>query len=71
MAKKSINEKIKNVGKWSICGVIGYLILAFILKSKYPISHYGFNQDNAYDVIKEALTLAAAFFSSDCCFSTI
>ncbi|HBN5965815.1 TPA: hypothetical protein L3H12_002548 [Acinetobacter baumannii] len=63
MAKKSINEKIKNVGKWSICGVIGYLILAFILKSKYPISHYGFNQDNAYDVIKEALTLAAAFLA--------
>lgn len=63
MAKKSINEKIKNVGLWSICGVIVYLILAFILKSKYPITHYGFNQDIAYDVIKEALTLAAAFLA--------
>ncbi|MEO4207805.1 MULTISPECIES: hypothetical protein [Acinetobacter calcoaceticus/baumannii complex] len=63
MAKKSINEKIKNVGKWSVCGVIGYLILAFILKSKYPITHYDFNQDIAYDVIKEALTLAAAFLA--------
>ncbi|EOG4086959.1 hypothetical protein ACLB0G_001137 [Acinetobacter baumannii] len=63
MAKKSINEKIRNVGLWSICGVIAYLILAFILKSKYPITHYGFNQDIAYDVIKEALTIVAAFLA--------
>lgn len=63
MVKKSINEKIKIVGFWTGGGIFCYLLIAFILKSKYPIFEYSFNLDNAYDVIKEALTLAAAFLA--------
>lgn len=63
MVKKSINEKIKMIGFWTIGAIFSYLVIAFFLKSKYPIDEYSFNFDNAYDVIKEALTLAAAFLA--------
>ncbi len=33
------------------------------LKSKYPIFNFSFNPDTAYDVLKDALTLAAAFLA--------
>jgi|GEM_PF-2564663 len=63
MAKKSLNEKIKLIGFWTFGGVFWYLVIAFFLKSKYPIFDYNFNADQAYDVIKDALTLAAAFLA--------
>lgn len=63
MVKKSLNEKIKNIGIWIFGGVFWYLVIAFFLKSKYPIFNYSFNTDQAYDVIKDALTLAATFLA--------
>ncbi|MCL6184311.1 hypothetical protein MU404_13250 [Acinetobacter baumannii] len=63
MVKKSLNEKIKLIGFWTFGGVFWYLVVAFFLKSKYPIFDYSFNADQAYDVIKDALTLAAAFLA--------
>jgi hypothetical protein len=63
MAKKTLNEKIKFIGFWTFGGVFWYLVVAFFLKSKYPIFDYSFNADQAYDVIKDALTLAAAFLA--------
>ncbi|MGN5723686.1 hypothetical protein ACNQO9_00375 [Acinetobacter calcoaceticus] len=63
MAKKSLNEKIKIIGFWTFGGVFLYLVIAFFLKSKYPIFDYVFNSDHAYDVLKDALTLAATFLA--------
>lgn len=63
MAKKSLNEKIKVIGFWTFGGVFWYLVIAFFLKSKYPIFYFSFNTDTAYDVLKDALTLAAGFLA--------
>lgn len=63
MANKSLNDKIKIIGFWTFGGIFWYLVIAFFLKSKYPIFNYNFNTDLAYDVIKDALTLAATFLA--------
>lgn len=63
MAKKTLEEKIKLVGFWAFGGVCWYLVIAFFLKSNYPIYDYDFNRSVAYDVVKDALTLAAAFLA--------
>ncbi|MFW6538979.1 hypothetical protein [Acinetobacter baumannii] len=63
MLKKSLHDQIKIIGFWTFGGVFWYLVIAFFLKSKYPIFDYSFNLENAYDVIKDALTLAASFLA--------
>lgn len=63
MTKKTLEEKIKQVGFWTFSGVFSYLVIAFFLKSNYPIYEYSFNREDAYDAIKDALTLAAAFLA--------
>lgn len=63
MKKKTLEEKIRLVGFWTFGGVFWYLVIAFFLKSKYPIYDYDFNRSVAYDVVKDALTLAAAFLA--------
>ncbi|MNR82489.1 hypothetical protein D3C72_132480 [compost metagenome] len=63
MAKNTLLEKIKIVGFWTFGGVFWYLVIAFFLKSSYPIYEYDFNRSTAYDVLKDALTLAAAFLA--------
>ncbi|EPS6737404.1 hypothetical protein ACVG7P_003885, partial [Acinetobacter baumannii] len=39
------------------------LVVSFFLKSSYPITHHKFNFADAYDVLKDTLTLAAAFLA--------
>ncbi|HFG6923749.1 hypothetical protein NQ838_08500 [Acinetobacter baumannii] len=63
MLKKSLHDQIKIIGFWTFGGVFWYLVIAFFLKSKYPIFDYSFNLEMAYDVIKDALTLAASFLA--------
>ncbi|MDH2497046.1 hypothetical protein QDR74_00205 [Acinetobacter baumannii] len=63
MLKKSLHDQIKIIGFWTVGGVFWYLVIAFFLKSKYPIFDYSFNLEIAYDVIKDALTLAASFLA--------
>lgn len=63
MTKKTLEEKIKQVGFWTFGGICGYLVIAFFLKSSYPIYEYNLDRSIAYDVIKDALTLAAAFLA--------
>ncbi|HAV5501196.1 TPA: hypothetical protein JI107_17790 [Acinetobacter baumannii] len=63
MAKDDLKVKIKRIWIWTIIGIVVYLIISFFLKSSYPISHYKFNLSDAYDVLKDALTLAAAFLA--------
>lgn len=63
MAKKNLKDQIEQVSFWYVCGIFWYLVIAFFLKSKYPISEYAFDLVTAYDVVKDALTLAAAFLA--------
>lgn len=63
MTKKTLEEKIRQVGFWTFGGVFWYLAIAFFLKSNYPIYDYDFNRSVAYDVIKDALTLVAALLA--------
>ncbi|MDC4847585.1 hypothetical protein OHV92_18255 [Acinetobacter baumannii] len=63
MAQKDLKDKIKRIWIWTIVGIIVFLIISFFLKSSYPINHYKFNLSDAYDVLKDTLTLAAAFLA--------
>lgn len=63
MIKKKFNEKIEEVAFWTFRFLFWYLVVAFFLKSNYPINEYKFNNSMAYDVLKDALTLAAAFLA--------
>lgn len=63
MVKKTLGERIKQVGFWTFGGVFWYLVIAFFLKSNYPIYEYNLDRSTAYEVIKDALTLAAAFLA--------
>lgn len=63
MAKDDLKVKIRRIWKWTLIGIIFYLFISFFLKSSYPIPHYKFNLSDAYDVLKDALTLAAAFLA--------
>ena len=63
MKKKTLEEKIKRVGFWTFGGVLWYLVIAFFPKSNYPIYEYNLDRSAAYDIIKDALTLAAAFLA--------
>lgn len=63
MVKNSLSEKIRIIGFWTFGGVFWYLVIAFFLKSNYPIFIYGFDNSEAYNVLKDALSLAAAFLA--------
>lgn len=63
MAKKTLEDKIKSVKFWTVLGILIFLLISFFLKSSYPITHYEFNLSDAYDVLKDTLTLAAAFLA--------
>lgn len=63
MGTKTIQDKIKDVADWTFRCFVIYLVVAFFLKSKYPIFNYDFCLECAYEVIKDALTLTAAFLA--------
>lgn len=63
MADKELKDKIKIVGFWTFGGVFWYLVISFFLLSDYPIQNFGFDNKKAYDVLKDALTIAAAFLA--------
>ena len=63
MKKKTLEKQIRQVGFWTFIGIFSYMVMAFFLKSNYPIYEYDFNRSVAYDVIKDALTLGAAFLA--------
>lgn len=63
MAQVDLKEKIRRIWIWTIVGILIYLIVSFFIKSSYPITHHRFNLADAYEVVKDALTLAAAFLA--------
>ncbi|KAB0455613.1 hypothetical protein QM281_15410 [Acinetobacter baumannii] len=63
MAKKELKNKIKIVGFWTFGGVFWYLVISFFLLSEYPIQEFIFDHKKAYEVLKDALTIAATFLA--------
>lgn len=63
MAKDNLKVKIRRVWKWTFIGIITFLVVSFFLKSSYPITHHKFNLADTYEVLKDTLTLAAAFLA--------
>lgn len=63
MAKKTLNVKFKEIGFWTFGFIFWYLVIAFFLKSEYPIFIYNFDRSIAFDTFKDSLTLAAAFLA--------
>ncbi|WP_337081284.1 hypothetical protein [Acinetobacter pittii] len=63
MAQDDLRVKIKKIWLWIILGIIFFLIISFFLKSSYPLTHYKFNLLDAYEVLKDSLSLAAAFLA--------
>lgn len=63
MAKKTLKQKIELVGFWTFGGLFWYLVISFFLLSDYPIYDQPFNHKKAYEVIKDAFGLAAAFLA--------
>ncbi|HDX6075083.1 TPA: hypothetical protein RP427_003746, partial [Acinetobacter baumannii] len=58
-----LKNKIKLVGFWTFGGVFWYLVISFFLLSEYPIQDFIFDHKKAYDVLKDALTIAASFLA--------
>ncbi|MHC3136271.1 hypothetical protein ACWPO0_10405 [Acinetobacter nosocomialis] len=63
MADKELKDKIKIVGFWTFGGVFLYLVISFFLLSDYPMQNFSFDNKKAYEVLKDALTIAAAFLA--------
>lgn len=63
MAEKELKDKIIQVAYFIGGGVLGYLIISFVILSSYPWHHYSLDKKLAYDVLKDSLTLGAAFLA--------
>ncbi|HFX6347943.1 TPA: hypothetical protein ACIFDL_002566 [Acinetobacter nosocomialis] len=63
MPNTELKGKIKIVGFWTFGGIFWYLVISFFLLSNYPLHNFSFNNQKAYEVLKDALSLAAAFLA--------
>jgi hypothetical protein len=63
MTSKKLEDKIKRVCYFIGGGVLGYLLISFIILSSFPWNHYLLDKKQAYDVLKDAFTLGAAFLA--------
>lgn len=61
MAKKSLEEKIKDVGFWTVIFFILYLIVGYLLASTWLESPL--KLDKIYDLLKDGLGITAAFLA--------
>lgn len=63
MENDKLKKKIEKMGICIFTFFFGYLIVAFFLKSDYPFYNYSFNRNNAYEVLRDGLTLSAYFLA--------
>ena len=61
MAKKSLEEKIKDVGFWTVIFFILYLIVGYLLESSWL--EIPLNLEGIYDLFKDGLGITAAFLA--------
>ncbi|MFC2996447.1 hypothetical protein ACFODO_14490 [Acinetobacter sichuanensis] len=63
MSNKELENRILKVGMWIFTFFFWYLVIAFFLKSDYPIYNQPFNRKDAYEVLRDGLTLSAYFLA--------
>lgn len=63
MGSGDLKENMKKVGMYSFTFLFWYWVIAFFLKSEYPIYNYSFNRRDAYEVVRDGLTLLAYFLA--------
>jgi len=63
MKESDLNNRIKQIGFWVFGFFFWYLVVSFFLKSDYPINQYTFNSKDAYEVVRDGLTLSAYFLA--------
>ncbi len=63
MERRKLEDKIKRVGYFASAGVLCYLLISLLILSSYPLHHYLLDKKLAYDVLKDGLTLGAAFLA--------
>lgn len=63
MDNNQLNRNILKIGMWIFSFFFWYLVVAFFLKSNYPIYEQPFNRKEAYEALRDALTLSAYFLA--------
>ncbi|HDU8505320.1 TPA: hypothetical protein RG423_001168 [Acinetobacter baumannii] len=63
MARRKLEDKIKRVGYFVSGGILGYLLISFFILSSFPLHQYLLDKKLAYDVLKDAFTIGAAFLA--------
>ncbi|MEJ7854768.1 hypothetical protein WKH23_07135 [Acinetobacter baumannii] len=63
MARRKLEDKIKRVGYFVGGGILGYLLISFFILSSFPLHQYLLDKKLAYDVLKDSLTIGAAFLA--------
>lgn len=61
MAKKTLEEKIKDVIFWMVIFFFLYLIVGYLMQSEYL--HSALNWDESYNLLRDALTITAYFLA--------
>ncbi|WP_368577739.1 hypothetical protein [Acinetobacter pittii] len=63
MDSTELYKKLKKVSIYIFSFFFWYLVIAFFLKSDYPIHNYTFNRKDAYEILRDGLTLSAYFLA--------
>jgi len=63
MVKKTLEKKLKRVCFWIIGGAFLYAALSYFLLNNYSFQHSPLTSQNAYDLLKDTLTISAYFLA--------
>lgn len=63
MVKKTLEKKLKRVCFWIIGGAFLYAALSYFLLNNYSFQHNPLTSKNAYDLLKDTLTISAYFLA--------
>ncbi|MDC4746947.1 hypothetical protein NQ846_17795, partial [Acinetobacter baumannii] len=63
MDQDDLKDKIKKAIFGTLGGVLLYLVISFFLLSDYPLHFDHFDHKKTYEVLKDALSIAAAFLA--------